>query len=287
MRRKFQVSNGYLLETEQLAQVLTLLAERRDAAKVSRHDLMEGTGLSNRQIESLVSIGSAMGLVKRGAQVLTDAGWTVMMHDTFLEQKGTLEWCHYMGAGGFTNLIWYETFNSIFRNSGPLSKDGWTNSLRELLQNQYTEKTLKKHLREEVKFISDAYSVRNFRRLSILSQSSDEKFFVRRYARPEPLVFCSILYHFAVISGRNVLQIRDLVDTPGAPGVVFYIDEAIMCRLAEELHGSGWIRYETTHNLNQIRIKDGYQWLEFLTAHYEGREPRVDSSPGLLRGMSE
>jgi len=59
-RRKFQVSNGYLLEFDQLARILHFLLEHRDVKRITSKVLQEDTGLAERQIENLVSMGSAM-----------------------------------------------------------------------------------------------------------------------------------------------------------------------------------------------------------------------------------
>jgi hypothetical protein len=98
-QRKLQVSNGYLLEFDQLARILHYLLEHRNARKISRKVLQEDTGLADRQVESLISMGSAMGLIKPRLQVLTPTGRLIAEHDIFFEKKGTLEWCHYVGAG--------------------------------------------------------------------------------------------------------------------------------------------------------------------------------------------
>ena len=37
---------------------------------------------------------------------------------------------------------------------------------------------------------------------------------------------------------------------------------------------SGLLRYETTHNLDQIRLKPSFSAYEFLSAHFEGRTLR-------------
>jgi len=47
-RRKFQVSNGYLLEFDQLARILHFLLENRQAKKINRKVLQEDTGLADR-----------------------------------------------------------------------------------------------------------------------------------------------------------------------------------------------------------------------------------------------
>ena len=160
-RRKFQVSNGYLLEFDQLARVLFFMSENRDAKKITRIALQEDTGLANRQIESLVSIGAAMGLIQPGRQTLTPIGLIIASHDIFLENKATLEWCHYSGSGSYRNLVWYEIFNSLLSESGAMTQDEWMETLRRNLAEQYTERTIGKHLYEEVRFVADAYLEKN------------------------------------------------------------------------------------------------------------------------------
>jgi len=92
VRRKFQVSNGYLLEFDQLARILHFLLEHRDAKKINRKALQEDTGLADRQVESLVSMGSAMGLIKPGLQVLTPVGLLVAEHDCKWLPKPAHRW---------------------------------------------------------------------------------------------------------------------------------------------------------------------------------------------------
>jgi len=90
IKRKIQVSNGYPLEFEQLARVLNYLLEQRDAKRINRKTLREETGLADRHIGSLVSMGSAMGLIKPGAQVATPTGLLIARHDIFLEKRHPL-----------------------------------------------------------------------------------------------------------------------------------------------------------------------------------------------------
>lgn len=173
LNRKFQVSNGYLLDFDQLARVLNFLKENPAAKKINRKELRESTGLSDRQLESLVSIGSAMGLIQPRNQILSPFGGLIAEHDIFIEAKGTLEWCHFSGAGSYRNLFWYEVFNSLLHNGRPMKQEEWLKYFREKLKYQYTDKTISKHLREEVRFVVDAYINRNFKKLEILQQASD------------------------------------------------------------------------------------------------------------------
>ena len=84
-KRKFQVSNGYLLEFDQLARVLHFLLENRHAKRINRKAVQEDTGLADRQVESLVSIGSAIGLIIPGRQILTPTGLLIAERDIFVD----------------------------------------------------------------------------------------------------------------------------------------------------------------------------------------------------------
>src|SRR4030065_2179681 len=98
LNRKLQLSNGYVLEFDQLSRVLHFLAERPAEKRIYRKDIQESTGLSNRQIESVVSIGCALGLIKPGVQILTATGALIVEDDIFLEQTGNLQARHCPGA---------------------------------------------------------------------------------------------------------------------------------------------------------------------------------------------
>lgn len=272
-RRKFQVCNGYLLEFDQLARVLHFLLENRDAKKISRKVIQESTGLADRQLESLVSIGSAMGLIRPGVQTLSAVGLLIAENDIFIEKRGSLEWCHYAGAGSYRNLIWYEIFNSLLQEKGTITQSSLTESLRSRLEGQYAERTIKKSLREEVHFVVDAYLERNLKKLELLRQTSDERLYIRRYTNFAPLVFSAMLYDFGADKGTQLFQVDELAFMPGSPALLFGLDTATLRQQVEGLHERGWLRYETTHSLDQVRLKPSFSALEFLTAHFEAREP--------------
>lgn len=281
-QRKFQVSNGYLLEFDQLARVLHFLLEHRDAKKINRKVLQEDTGLADRQVESLVSMGAAMGLIKQGLQVLTPAGLLIAEHDIFLEKKGSLEWCHYIGAGSYRNLIWFEVFNHILCEASPLKQEEWNERIRIDLAGKYSERTISKGVHEEVRFVIDAYMKRNFNKLGILHQASGERFYRQRYTNFSPLVLVAMIYDFCAAKEVHLTQVEEMATAPGSPAVVFGLDSATFRQLIEGIHDRGWLRYETTHNLDQIRLKPGFCTLEFLTAHFEDREPLRNDELGMM-----
>jgi len=120
---------------------------------------------------------------------------------------------------------------------------------------------------------------RNFRKLELLRGSSDERLYRRRYTQFAPLVLSAMIYDFCATKETHLSQVGEMAVTPGSPAVVFGLDAASFRQKIEGLHDRGWLRYETTHNLDQIRLKPGFSALEFLTAHFKDHEPRKDTKP--------
>ncbi|MDP3029029.1 MAG: DUF4007 family protein [Deltaproteobacteria bacterium] len=281
-RRKFQVSRSHLLEFNHFARILSFLYEKKDTKRISRQLLIENSGLPDGQVASLISIGASMGLIQSVDQTLTPVGLIIAEHDIFFEDHGTLEWCHYKGAGSYQNLIWFEVFNHLLVEETATTQEGWQEYFRRKVSGQYADKTIKDHVPKEVRFIIDAYMKRNFSKLEILHQLSDERLYRRRYTGFAPLVFVAMIYDFCATNEVHLSQITEMATTPGSPAMVFGLDAASFRQQIEGIHDRGWLRYETTHNLDQIRLKPGFCALEFLTAHFEDREPRASSnqSPG-------
>ena len=281
-RRKFQVSNGYLLEIDLLARILNVLLDRKNSKKVSKDFLEEETGFVERQVETLISMGAAMGLIIPNKQILSPIGRLISQYDIFIEQDGTLEWCHYKGAGTHKNLVWYEIFNTLLIEQPSSTIEDWTSRLRLDLEGKYSSRTLKKGLYEEIRFVIDAYMNQKFAKLKLLNQNIDVKFFIRRYTEMDPLIMSAMLYDYANLQNTQLLQVLEISAIPGSPATVFGLDPKTLRIEIEKLHDSGWLRYETTHNLDQIRLKTGFSALEFLSAYYEDRPPveRKQDMPG-------
>ncbi len=284
MKRKLQVSNGYLLEIDHLARVLNVIWENRHGSRISRAVITEATGLPNRQVESVVSIGSAMGLVKPSVQLLTPFGLLAAVHDVFLDRPGTLEWCHYRGAGSPRNLVWFDVFNRLLVQEDPMAHLQWNAWFRKELAGQYSDRTLRKVVQEEVHFVIDAYLEQKLKVLGILALSDDDVIVPRRHRQIDHLVFAAMLYDFVESIGGRTFEIAELTRLPGSPAVVFGLDADSVRTLVEALHTEGLLRYETTHNLDQIRLIPGYEPEEFLTAYYEARRPQRNDEEGDRRG---
>jgi hypothetical protein len=276
---KLQVSNGYLLEPAQNAQVISFVAEQTSARKIGRSEIVEATGLSDRQIESLASVATALGLMVPRTQLLTPLGKLVHKHDLFLDSPVTLEFCHFLGAGRPRNLVWFKIFNELLTSGKPTDQPGWSMWLRGKLAGHYSESSLIKHIAEEVRFILDAYTIKNFKKLNLLIEAPDKTLTLRRYTALQPLTLAAMIYWVGEEHEARLVSFSDLQAQPGSPGRIFGLDASSMRQMIEVLHQKGWVRYEVRHGLDQIRLIDGFQPLEFLSAAYENREPETKAKP--------
>jgi len=270
---KLQISNGYLLEPAQNAQILSFVAEKPQATRITRKELVEGTGFSNRQIESSVSMITALGLMVPQKQLLTPLGRLVVKHDLFFDSPVTLEYCHFTAAGNPRNLVWFLVFNELLAESHPPARPDWNEWIRTKLAGRYTERTLRKHVSEEVRFVIDAYMAKNFAKLGLLLAGPDEQITLRHYMDLHPLVLAAVIYRIGWGNPARLVSFSALHGDPGSPGRVFGLDAPAMREMAEVLHRQGWVRFEIRHGLDQLRLLDGYGPLDFLEAAYEGRPP--------------
>jgi hypothetical protein len=281
VKRKLQVANGYLLEFDNISRVLSASWENRSLNRINRVVLVESTGFPDRQVESLMSVASAMGLVQPRVQKPTVFGSLVATHDVFFERQGTLEWCHYRGAGSMRNLVWFDVFNRLLVEYEPMTHPEWNTWFRKELAGQYSERTIQKVVREEVHFVIDAYLQQKLKVLGILELGDGDAIVPQRHRQIDHLVFAAMLYDFIESHGGRTFEITELTRLPGSPAVAFVLDADSMRTLVEALHMEGLVRYETTHNLDQIRLIPGYGSDEFLRAYFEGRRPcREDETGG-------
>jgi len=275
IKRKLQISNGHYLRLDQLARLLHFLNSQRADSSLTMADLETETGLPIRQVRNRISMARALRICEEKTLYLTSFGALTAEHDSFIEAKGTLEYMHYTAAGDLRNLIWYEVFNTLLPDEPAKDYHGWINYFRLALAGQYTEHSLKKHLTQEIRFVIEAYLDGSFQKLDLLNRAADGRLYRRRYLNPEPLVLAAMLYDYAGNQRTHTLQVGEMPQIPGAPPRVLGMDESTFRQQALKLHEKGYLRYEGTHNLDQIRLKPDYQGITFLQAYYQNTEPQA------------
>lgn len=257
---------------DQLARMLNSLSTL-DWKNITFSDLEEDTGLPFRQLRNRAAVARAMGIFQERSLTLTAFGEFIAEYDIFFENIGTIEYCHYMAAGKDRNLVWFDVFNDLLPNNAPTDYPGWMDFFKSKYQDEYTEHSLTNHFGKEVRFVIDAYVKNGFRKLELIVESSDGKLQRRRYANPQPLTLAAMVYDYLQRKNSSVIQIDELCDAPGSPGVLFAMETSTMRSNLESLHEQDFIRMESRHGLDQVRIKDGFVPLDFLKAYYTKSEP--------------
>ena len=273
VRRKLQVSNGHDLDFNHLARLTNAISSHREGSAMTMNDLAEESGLPFRQVRNRVSVARALGLYGKKALQLTALGAVISEYDPFCESIATLEYLHYKAAGNVENLVWYEIFNTLLVHEKLMNYTGWLAYFQKTLSEEYTEYSLKQHAAKEIRFVLDAYLEQHFQKLLLLHQDEEGNIYRRRYTRCTPLVLCAMIYDFCATQRTHFSQVSELAAASGSPALIFGLDDETFRQQIEGLHDRGWLRYESTHNLDQIRLKPGFSALEFLRAHFENREP--------------
>jgi hypothetical protein len=271
-QRKLQVSNGHYLDFDQLARLMIVI-QQSESTSLSLNQLVEETGLPLRQVRNRISIGRAIGVIQKTTFRLTNFGNLVKTYDPFFDFENTLVIVHYLAASNYTNLVWYELFNTVLDGQNALDYEDVMKHFRRTLAGLYSEYSLNDHVSKEVRFLIDAYTEQNLRKLELLRIDSEDKIQRGRYTNFDPSLCAALIYRYCEIQGSRVCELDSIVTERGSPARVFGVDRSGFQRYAEALHTKGWLRYETTHSLDQIRLIPGYTFTEFLTSSFEQREP--------------
>jgi hypothetical protein len=170
-------------------------------------------------------------------------------------------------------------FNDLLVTQKPTEQLGWSAWLREKLAGKYSERSLVKHIAHEVRFLLDAYTAKNFKKLGLLTETPEKTLALRRYSALQPLTLAAIIYLIGGHQQSRLVPFTDLHAVPGSPGRVFGLDHLSMRQMVEFLHQREWIRFEIRHGLDQVRLLDGFEPLEFIAAAYENRAPQSSVKP--------
>ena len=267
---KLQLTNGYAPMFGQLSRVLVFLASS-DQAKIPAANIVEAIGISDNHVKNVVSIASAMGLVIPRVLRLSDLGQVVVAHDPYFDDLGTLWLCHYQIASNPRHLVWNRCCNSLLPEArGPIALSA---SHFADLAEQYTEKTLQKHVVKEIRAFVRAYTVHRFRNLDYL-QVVDGRCTLSETPAPVPpliLLATIVVYRDAVQPGASGMEIPLLCRGENSPGRILHLGEWKLRTALEALSQQGRIEIESRANLDQIRFAAHPSPAGLLAQYYEER----------------
>ena len=267
---KLQVSNGYTLHFDQLSRILVAIVGRKHQSRVTRADLIEDTGLTERQIENLCSMAVGMGLIKRISYNLLPFGALVVAHDRFFEQRGTLWACHYRLGSNPRNLVWQRLVNRVLPDLEIVTVEAARPYFSDL-EGAYSEKSMEEHLPSELGVCYQAYTEHGLARLRYLEEVDTNAYALRiGHAPLDSLILLFAVYDYRdrFHPGATAVEIPTLCRAENSPGRVFDLTEAKVREHLDRLHQAGHLTIERQADLDQVTLKDNVSAVSALERYY-------------------
>ena len=271
MKGRLQLTNGYYLHFDQMTRLLHYMQQHPETRRFTQAELAAGTGLTKRQVGSLGSVTTRMGLLRPVTYCLTLMGALVLEHDVFLDDVGTLWLCHYYLASDIQVIVWNHMTNCVLPSGRAVTAPEARDSFQPLLVD-YTARSANKKLLEELRAFFNAYTEQAFRKLYYLRQTDDGAYALTDSPAPVPPgAFLAILliYRDRFQPGASGLEVPILCTADHSPGRLLHLSEAQVRALLNQLHEAGRLTIEAKANLDQIRFHPGQTWLDAIQAYYE------------------
>ncbi|MDP9315050.1 MAG: DUF4007 family protein [Chloroflexota bacterium] len=267
---KLQLSNGYTVDFERLARLLNAVSQEQ-TGRFSSVELAGAVGVADRHMEGLCSIAQALGLVKKMTYKPTPLGQLVQTHDPFFDDLGTLWFLHYVISSNPGNIIWHRMVTEILPSNRVVSR-AQARMVFDDLRESISEASIKKHVLKELNIVLDAYTQQHFARLAYL-RDDDSGYAISYRESVPPLILAASIARFRDYyrPGATAITVRDLLEAPHSPGVVFHMGEDRMRPALEELKVQPSFSLESRADLDQVRLADNTLDHEWMRRYYESR----------------
>jgi hypothetical protein len=267
---KLQVGNGYNLELDQLARLLSAVCGDQ-RGKIPQPDLASAVGVAERKVENLASLANALGLIQKVTYKPTVIGILVQRYDPYFDDIGTLWFLHYSISSDPRFIIWNRIINVFLPRQLRFTRDQVRSSLADLRE-WFSEDTIKKHVLKEINTFLDAYTEQAFSRLAFIRK--DGEGYALGYRQPVPslvLAACIARYRANQRPGDTAIPIPELCCSPCSPGLVLQIPEERFRVLLEELKNQPGFTLESRADLDQVGLSTGIDDIEWMRRYYESR----------------
>lgn len=269
---KLQLTKGFFADFSQIARVLAYAVEHWEDGRIPPDAYATSMGISASRVENLSSLAAAFGLIRPVVLTPTELGSAIHRHDPFLDDLGTLWLLHYLVGSNERYVVWHRLVNQVIpendRFSTAIARPYFAD-----LRHFYSEHSMDKHLRKEIGAVWNAYTEQAFRHLGYIRAESEQIYLHDDHEPIPPHMFCAavLVYREHFLPGAATLDVAMLVDRANSPGRVFDLTERQVRDLLEEIKELGYIYVETRADLDQIRFRDDYDFLDTVRRYYEER----------------
>jgi hypothetical protein len=223
-------------------------------------------------VENLSSLAAAFGLIRPVVLTPTELGAVIHRHDPFLDDLGTLWFLHYLVGSNERYVVWNWLVNRVIpandRFSTAIARPYFDD-----LSLFYSERSMDKHLRKEMGTVWNVYTEQALCHLRYIRAESDQIYVRDDHEPVPPHIFCAavLVYRERFLPGAATIDVAIVAHKVNSPGRVFDLTERQVRDLLEEVKELGYIHIETRADLDQIRFRDDYDFLNIVRHYYQER----------------
>jgi len=273
-RRVLVVSNGYSLDFSQISRILSCLEDAHDAGQKlqNRTQLANAVGSSMRRVEALQKLAIGMGIIESNGLKLTSLGSVVAGFDRYFDDLGTLWLLHYLVGSKSHLYVWNRMVNEVVRQNQLFSFDTAKNAFSDAAS-LYSGSTVMKRVQKEITTFLNAYTQQQFAHLAYILEDQPHTYICRNQVPIPPPIFLAtaLSYRERFFPEAATLDVSILINEADSPGRVFNLTERQVRDLLEEVKELGYIYVETRADLDQIRFRDDYDFLDIVRRYYQER----------------
>jgi predicted transcriptional regulator len=255
---KLQLTNGYHVHFDQISRILQYLLMTGSRKKIPRKEIVAALGLSDRQVESIISMLVGFGLIKSRTSILTSLGKIIAEKDVYFERIETLWIVHYIISSNLEWVVWHRIVNQILPMNDRIVISDVAMPYFADLKSSFSERTLKEKLPGEIGAVLQSYAQSSLTRLNLLSKEQTGVYHKKAPVDIPPLAFLYQLLHFKEIHAisASALPIAEIEKGKDSPGVVLSLSEFALRELLNRVHDSGLVRWEQFGDLDQVRFPE-------------------------------
>ncbi len=265
-----KVTSGFYLYAAKLNRVLTYLAhERREQGSIY-DQLMKATGMSRTQVEAYTQYGGYMEVLVPRSLKVTPLGHLILQGDPFFDRVGTLWLLHYLIASNPFLLVWNYMCNAVLQAAVEISKEEAADQFLPFI-GRWSESSIRKNVKKELRAFFADYTTAIFAPLDYLNETRQNVFAINRDVTPvPPLIFLAslLIYRDRHQPGSSGLEIPTLTYADHSPGRIMRHGEPYIRQILDKLHETGYLTIESKANLDQVRFRTGFTWLDAVRAFY-------------------
>ena len=271
---QLELTKGFYLHPDKMSRLLSFLAYDRRGEQALYKQLAQNTGMPESRVEALIQCEVSMLLLVPRSLRVTPLGHLLLEYDPFFDRPGTLWLLHYLIASNPMLVVWNYTCNAVLPSVAEISDAEAADQFLSFA-GRWSESSIRKKVRKELRAFFAAYIELIFAPLSYLCEVEPNEYAVNRDVLPVPPLIAmasALVYRDRHQPGATGVEIPTLVYADHSPGRIMRQRELRIREALDTLHEMGQLTIESKANLDQVRIRSQTTWLDAVRAYYEEQQ---------------